>query len=319
MKLHFAAQDEAEPGEAWAAHCAVHLPSCLRWYFGEGDARRPTYLACESALRAHMPELVPTWTRLVALAGGGDRAARMLSLFCPPPFMAACSQLLWTHGEPALIRNYDYHPSRFEGLLLRSRWTGAAVIAMVDSLWGALDGMNEHGVAVTLAFGGRDVIGEGFGVPLLLRYVLETCEDTAAAVAALRRVPCHMSYTVGVIDRCGDTAMVFLNPDRPPEVHSAVAATNHQRKIEWPEHAEACGTLARKTALDRLAASPHLGLDALVRGFAAPPLRVYHDAYATLYTAVYRPTTGEVALHWLGRRSLLSMSNFAEHQLHITL
>ena len=29
-------------------------------------------------LRAHMPELVATYERLVALAGGGDVAARML-------------------------------------------------------------------------------------------------------------------------------------------------------------------------------------------------------------------------------------------------
>ena len=40
-------------------------------------------------LRAHMPELVPAYERLVDLAGGGDVAARMLSLYRPPPYLAA--------------------------------------------------------------------------------------------------------------------------------------------------------------------------------------------------------------------------------------
>ena len=39
-------------------------------------------------LRAHMPELVPAYERVVELAGGGDLAARMLSLYKPPPYLA---------------------------------------------------------------------------------------------------------------------------------------------------------------------------------------------------------------------------------------
>ncbi len=74
-----------------------------------------------------------------------------------------------------LVRNYDYHPALWDGVLLSSSWTGRRVIAMLDSLWGVLDGINEDGLAVSLAFGGRQVVGEGFGMPLILRYVLETC------------------------------------------------------------------------------------------------------------------------------------------------
>jgi hypothetical protein len=42
-----------------------------------------------------MPELVPTWERLVELAGGGDIEARALSLWCPPAYIAGCSQAVW--------------------------------------------------------------------------------------------------------------------------------------------------------------------------------------------------------------------------------
>jgi len=39
-----------------------------------------------------MPELEPTWNRLSELMGGGDAAARFLSMWCPPPYITGCTQ-----------------------------------------------------------------------------------------------------------------------------------------------------------------------------------------------------------------------------------
>ena len=71
-----------------------------------------------------MPELVPTYDRLVELAGGGDLAARVLSLVDPPPYLAACSQGVWTDGEPFLVRNYDYLADRVDGVIWYDRLDG---------------------------------------------------------------------------------------------------------------------------------------------------------------------------------------------------
>ncbi len=188
------------------------------------------------ALADHMPELVPTWERLTDLAGGGDRAARLLSLYRPTPYLVACSQVIWTRAEPWLIRNYDYHPAQCEGTILLSCWRGTRVIASTDSLWGVLDGMNEHGLAVTLAFGGRPAVGTGFAITLILRYVLEVCRTVDDAVAVLRRVPSHMVYTVGLVDRSARHATVYVAPDRPTEVSDTHVSTNHQRRGEWSEY-----------------------------------------------------------------------------------
>jgi predicted choloylglycine hydrolase len=65
---------------------------------------------------------------------------------------------------------------------------------MSDCVWGALDGMNAAGLAVSLNFGGRRVEGPGFGVILIVRYILETCRNAVEALAVLRRVPVHLSY-----------------------------------------------------------------------------------------------------------------------------
>ena len=59
---------------------------------------------------------------------------------------------------------------------------------MSDCLWGLLDGINDSGLAVSLTFGGRKDVGDGFAIPLVVRYVLETCDTVAEARAALARV-----------------------------------------------------------------------------------------------------------------------------------
>ena len=73
-----------------------------------------------------MPELVPTYERLVELAGGDELAARLLSLYRPPGFVVGCSQGAWTRDAPVLVRNYDYPAARLEGIVYLTPWSGAA-------------------------------------------------------------------------------------------------------------------------------------------------------------------------------------------------
>jgi predicted choloylglycine hydrolase len=132
-----------------------------------------------------MPELMPTYERLAALAGGSDLAARFLSSYCPPSYLIACSQAVWSRDAPLLVRNYDYDPALLEPVIWSSALTGRRVIGMSDCLWGLLDGVNDAGLAVSLTFGGRRDVGEGIAIPLVVRYLLETCDTVAQARAAL--------------------------------------------------------------------------------------------------------------------------------------
>ena len=166
-----------------------------------------------------MPELAPTFERLVELADGDPLAARFLSMYRPPGFVVGCSQAAFTgEGGPVLVRNYDYPASRVEGIVYRTSWTGRGVIGMSDCLWGLLDGVNDAGLAASLTFGGRPAVGDGFGIPLVIRYVLEVCEDVEAACGVLRQVPVHAVQNVTLIDRAGDFATIRVGPDREPEV-----------------------------------------------------------------------------------------------------
>jgi predicted choloylglycine hydrolase len=317
MKIDFRAIAEQQPGPKWRALCEQQWPRYQRWFHSEGDAARPTYAECVRNLKQYMPELMPTYECLTDLAGGGDSAARFLSMYCPPPYLSGCTQAVWTGDEPMLVRNYDYSWRLLEGIIWMSAWNGRKVIAMSDGLWGALDGMNESGLAVSLAFGGRLAVGKGFGIPLILRYVLEFCQDTPSAVDLLRRVPVHMSYNITVVDRAQRFCTVFVAPDRRAIVRQVPVATNHQGRIEWPRHAWATATLEREhAAASRLADSDETA-QGLIAGFLQPPLfNTAHDrGFGTLYTAVYRAESGAVQYLWPGQSLDMSLDNFSETSL----
>ena len=188
-----------------------------------------------------MPELYPTWEALCERAGGGDVAARVLSLFDPPPLLAGCSQAVI---GGALVRNYDYHPDRIEGTVFASAIL-RPVLGMSDCLWGLLDGVNDAGLAVALAWGGRHARGPGFGITLIVRYLLETCETVEQAATTLARLPVHAPYNLTLADAAGGAATVYLGPDRAARVVLPAVATNHQEQVDWPEHAQA--TRSRRT------------------------------------------------------------------------
>lgn len=312
LELDFRAIRELSPGPRWQALFEEFWPAYDRWFRGRGAP--PTYLHCARAMREHMPELRPTWTALVDLAGGGDDVARFLSLYRPPPVVAGCSQAAWARrGEVALVHNYDYAPRLCDGIVLLSGWTRTRSIVATDCLIGALDGMNEDGLAVALAFGGRPVVGDGFGAPMVVRYLLETCARTEQAVASLQRVPVYMSYTFAILDERGDAATVFCAPDRPAVVNDELTSTNHQQRVEWPRYATSTDTVRRGERLKACIAAS-ASLEDVVQAFLTPPLHRsdYRRGSGTLYTVVYRPRDGVVEHRWPGSSWRQSFDGFDE-------
>ena len=73
------------------------------------------------------------------------------------PYITGCSQAVHLGVDRALVRNYDYAPELLERVVLGSSFTG------------------------------RPATGTGFGIPLVLRYVLEVCDSAAQARHTLAR------------------------------------------------------------------------------------------------------------------------------------
>lgn len=301
LRVQFLCEDS--PGLLWNQAFARSWPGYKQWFTRSGGVHRPSFLECERALSAHMPELVPLWETLIDAVGGadGDLVARFLALYCPPPYLSGCSQAAWTRAPyPLLVRNYDYVPELWEARLWQTRWLGHGVLGMSDCLWGLLDGINDDGLAVSLAFGGSRTVGIGFGIPLILRYVLQTCATTREAVGKLCTIPCNMAYNVTLIDADGRFETVHLAPDRPATVTHHRVATNHQGRVEWSAHAIATASVDRfRTLCGRIRNNDETA-ERFLRRFLEPPLFVGAgpQTWRTLYTAVYLPHRRSLSLLW---------------------
>jgi predicted choloylglycine hydrolase len=293
---------EERPGQRLRELFDLWWPAYRRWFLRDGEQERSSYAGCLRAVRTHVPELVPAYEGLVELVGGGDLEARFLSLWDPPPFLAACSLAAWTrHGNPSLLRSYDYAPALCETTLLTTTISTRRTMAMSDCLWGALDGVNEDGLAVALAFGGRRAVGRGFAVTLLLRYMLEQCADVSQALEAVVAVPVNLSYNIALVDASGQAALVRVAPDRPPVIeHGGVCAGNRQGATEWPEHATMTGTERREAVLADALADPTMTIDRLERVFLSEPVQrePAEHTWGTVYTARYDTRERSVRLLW---------------------
>jgi predicted choloylglycine hydrolase len=312
--MYWRAISEDAPGPVWAGLFREYWSDYRAWWLKEGETARPTYAMGLRALRTHMPEIVPLYEELCELAGGGDHAARFLSFYTPPPYLASCSQAIWAGKEPVMVRNYDYNPMSFDALVLRTRWQGRSVMGTSDGLWGLVDGVNDKGLSISLTFGGRRVVGEGFGVPLILRYVLQTCDTAEQAGEVLARVPTHMSYNVTVLDAKREYLTVMMAPDRPAIVTHAAVATNHQENVEWISHARFTATVERERFLLQRMRLHRDTQEKFISAFLRPPLysTAFAHGFGTLYTAVYRPRKREMELRWPGVVWPLSLKDFVE-------
>ena len=320
MELTFTALAEERPGPKWRNLFAELWPAYKRWYLREGIEERPTYLECRRAIKTYMPELLGLFDELAELSGGSDLATRFLSLYRPPAYLSGCSQAIWPGEEPMLVRNYDYSPAAFDAVILRTRWLGKSVMGMADSLIGLLDGINEDGLAVSLTFGGRRVLGEGFGVPILLRYLLETCSDVGEASKTLARLPTHMAYNVTLVDKTGAHATVYLSPDREAVVTNASVATNHQERVEWGQHARATASVERERFLLQRLMLHEEPQATFIEAFLKPPLYAlgYARGHGTLYTAAYWPERLAASYRWPDGDWRLSVEQFEEGKRRIS-
>lgn len=318
----FRAIHESQPGEKWLAHYHAALPSYRSWFTSEGEIKRPSLAQCQGALRAYMPELLPLWENLVSLTQASEVDARLLSFYCPAVSHSGCSQAVWTRYTPTLVRNYDFVPALCEGRILKTRWHGTQVIGSSDCLWGLLDGMNEHGLSASLAFGGKETVAPGFGIAIILRYVLEFCTTVDEAVKVLQRVPAHMAYNVTLLDAYGQVRTVELAPYTSPKVSAKPLAVNHQGDFELTNYAMFSHSYERQQSLLSKLYDPLSNVESFVNAFEYSPIfsTNYAQGFGTLYTAIYNPQLRAMEYRWPQRtRMYQSFAHFEEQDLWVDL
>ena len=174
--------------------------------------------------------------------------------------------------------------------------------------------MNDAGLAVSLTFGGRRVMGDGFGIPIVVRYLLEVCETVRSGPETIARLPFSLAHNLTIVDRAGDVVTAYVSPDRDPIFRPFPAATNHQGLVEWPDQAKATRTIEREQCIVRLVEGDAPDVEAFADAFLRSPLfsTSYANGWGTLYTAVFRPSEGVVDYRWPTDSWRLGFEAFAE-------
>ena len=319
MEFSFRAFAQDSPGQVWQQEFNDRWPAYRDWFLRFGERDRPTYLESIRALKRHMPEMMPVYEQMVDLAGGGDRAARFLAQYCPPPLFRGCSQAVYIEDEAVLVRNYDYSPYVFDGLIMHSRFDQRTVVAMIDCMSGVLDGINSDGLAVSMSFGGRQEFGNGFGIPLVLRYLLEYAGNVTEACELLEHVPVHGAYNVMLLDRDANFETIAIAADQRPLKLGTRVSTNHQPDSSWPIYEEKVSTHLRYRHLDTVTSARQLSAHQFSHQFLQPPLynSQFGRGFGTLYSAAFYPQTGTCEYLWPDHSWSFDFEKFDERNVSI--
>ncbi len=318
MDFKFRAFSENKAGSLWQQEFKQRWPAYHQWFLRYGESDRPTYFDSLKALQCYMPELLPVYESMVELAGGGDHAARFLSQYSPPPLFRGCSQAVYLKDEPVIVRNYDYSPYVFDGLVMRSHFDKVPVIAMIDCMSGVLDGMNQHGLAVSMSFGGLEEFGEGFGITILLRYLLEYANNVQEAVELVKDIPVHGTYNITLLDKSANFSTLAIAPGETTREILTPVATNHQTLGGWPLYEEKVQTKTRFDYLNGVIDRQEDTADSFALKFLHPPLynTQFARGFGTLYTAAYYPSRNECRYIWPTNEWQFNFDNFQETEYH---
>ncbi|PHS19298.1 MAG: hypothetical protein COA78_00100 [Blastopirellula sp.] len=321
LRRTFRAVSEVRPGKQWQRLLADGWIGWREWYVARAASTASTEREAVRAVRRYMPELEKLLDGLAGHLPDDPVLREFLAFWCPPRYLVNCTQAASVDDQgPFLMRNYDLDPALNEATLLHSQWRGKKVMGMVEGLSGLSDGINENGLAISLSFGGRVIKGRGFGIPLIMRYVLETCTDVQDGIEALRAIPCHMSYNVTMVDVKGAMSTAFLAPDRRAMIQNTPWATNHQLGVEWPRHGRMSATIERAQRLHQRYKTTYPTEAQLRRAFLGAPFfsRNYRAGYGTVFSACYRPIQQTALLGWGDKQvHCWSMNSFKDTSLEI--
>lgn len=291
--------EEEDIGCKWTTFAEYALPDYRAWFNQFNHHVLPSS-ECIDAIAEHLPLFVNTFKKMVGALNLEEHDIALISFYCPAPVTFGCSQAIWLQQHPVLVRNFDYFPALNEGRYLKSSWHGTQVIASTDCLWGALDGMNEYGLSISVTFVGQSKQAQGFAAPIVVRYILEFCKTTAEAVDLLMRIPLCMAYNFSVVDANFNVKTIEANPLTGILVSNTPAATNHQGDVDEFRFPDLYHSLLRKNTMLDYLYSPYSTLESFLNSFAYSPLYYedYQSGSTTLYTAAYNCHLKAVEYRW---------------------
>ena len=129
----------------------------------------------------------------------------------------ACSQMaalpsITKNGHLLIGRSYEFVHDDEKNLVVIDADNYPAHIGFSLFLFGRFDGINEHGLTVTMSSCefGQPSYGEGLWFPLVLRAILDNCTKVDEAVYLLKQMPVRCCANILIADRYGDAVLAEI-------------------------------------------------------------------------------------------------------------
>lgn len=230
-------------------------------------------------------------------------------------------------GRPLLARNYEFHDDAEDFTLIKTCPDGKYTHLGTSVLcFGRDDGLNEHGLAVTMSSCGFPVgPNQGMRKPALkglqfwavIRTLLERCKNTEEAVSCLQDMPIAYNMNLILLDRLGHGALAETLDGRlevrcldsegeSPYLH----ATNHPvlESMISLEPQAMNHSLVRYERIKEILDQPGLvTVDELKNMLLSPYphglcCHYYNDFFGTTKSMIIDPEDGTIDLCWGGRK-----------------
>ncbi|BCY19431.1 choloylglycine hydrolase [Leptolinea sp. HRD-7] len=220
------------------------------------------------------------------------------------------------NGHTLVGRNYDFSEKVDDMKLTTVFPTGGyASFGFPTLFFGRNDGLNEHGLSVTMTAGGMPVgIDRGMQPPIqnglqfwaLVRTILDTCKTVDEAEECIARFPCAGNPILIVADKSGKAIMAEIHgPDKKIICINGgsgyQAATNHYQSPEMRaiDPTTMNHSMTRLTSINRFLAdnAGKVTLDGMknllaTRYPAGPCAHFYSEWFGTLHSLVFDVTDG---------------------------
>lgn len=262
-----------------------------------------------------------------ALKVGSDRLYFYRMTYLSP----RCSQValmpeVTQEGKPLLARNYEYSHELEDFSFVKTNLQGRYAhmgTSMLES--GRDDGLNEHGLAVTMTSCGLPVVDlpymrkpeiKGLQYWVAVRAILENCKDVEEALAYLKEMPIAFNMNMILFDKLGHAALVqtmdgkkAVKQMEPGDKEQLLYTTNHAvlpdfkhleseafshsiKRFDYiKEELEGKGNISRDKLKEMLLAKYPQGLC----------FHNYRESFGTTKSMIISPVDGTIELCWGGR------------------
>lgn len=148
--------------------------------------------------------------------GLGVDVEQLLYYFASYRSESGCSQMvvlpkITSDGHIYLARNYDYWPQESDLCLITTRVRGKASHIGFSELWfGRTDGINEHGLCISMSNAAPGLISTCRGLEfwVIIRAVLDFCIDVNEAIELIGSIPTSTYTNFIVADRKANSALI---------------------------------------------------------------------------------------------------------------